>query len=96
GGIFLMREADKAMIEPKQYEAVKVGQSEAEVRAQLPSGESLMRPGSLTDAPPAPEGSTCLVLLSTELGSSMDTEPVFRFCFKDGRLIEKTTFEVES
>ncbi|MEU9611589.1 histidine kinase [Streptomyces sp. NPDC048209] len=96
GGIFLMREADKAMIEPKQYEAVKVGQSEAEVRAQLPSGDSLMRPGSLADAPPAPEGSTCLVLLSTELGSSMDTEPVFRFCFKDGRLIEKTTFEVES
>ncbi|MEU1486347.1 histidine kinase [Streptomyces sp. NPDC005752] len=96
GGIFLMREADKGMIEPKQYDAVEVGQSEAEVRAQLPSGDSLMRPGSLADAPAEPEGSTCLVLLSTELGSSLDTEPVFRFCFKDGKLIEKQTFEVKS
>ncbi|MDF6019582.1 histidine kinase [Streptomyces sp. JH34] len=96
GGIYLMREADKGMIEPKQYDAVKVGQSEAEVRAQLPGGDSLLRPGSLADAPAEPEGSTCLVLLSTEFGSSMQTEPVFRFCFKDGRLIEKKTFEIES
>ncbi|MFF2727701.1 sensor histidine kinase [Streptomyces sp. NPDC058008] len=96
GGIFLMREADKAMIEPKQYEAVTIGQTEAEVRGQLPSGDSFLNSGMAKDAPPAPEGTTCLVLLSTELGSSWDKEPVFRFCFKDGKLVDKATFETEA
>ncbi|MFD6274371.1 sensor histidine kinase [Streptomyces sp. NPDC060209] len=93
GGILLMREADKAMIEPKQYEAVKVGQSEAEVRAQLPRGDSFLNSAEVKDAPPEPEGSTCLTLLSTEFGSSWDKEPVYRFCFRDGKLVEKQTFE---
>ncbi|WP_405812481.1 histidine kinase [Streptomyces sp. NBC_01520] len=95
GGIFLMREADSAMIEPKQYEAVKVGQSEAEVRDQLPSGESFLNAETGKGAPPEPEGSTCLTLLSTEFGTGWDAEPVFRFCFKDGKLIEKKSFETK-
>ncbi|MEU0136410.1 histidine kinase [Streptomyces sp. NPDC006296] len=95
GGIFLMREADKVMIEPEQYDAVKVGQSEAEVRARLPHGDSVLNTGPGTDAPAEPEGSTCLTLMSTEFGSSMDTEPVFRFCFRDGKLIEKRSFETK-
>ncbi|MFD4034993.1 sensor histidine kinase [Streptomyces sp. NPDC058637] len=95
GGIFLMREADTAMIEPKQYEAVKVGQSEAEVRDQLPSGESFLNTETGKGGPPEPEGSTCLTLLSTEFGTGWDAEPVFRFCFKDGKLIEKKSFETK-
>ncbi|MGW4228260.1 sensor histidine kinase [Streptomyces sp. NPDC004980] len=95
GGIFLMREADSAMIEPKQYEAVKVGQSEAEVRDQLPSGESFLNTETGKGAPPEPEGSTCLTLLSTEFGTGWAAEPVFRFCFKDGKLIEKKSFETK-
>lgn len=93
GGIFLMREADAAMIEPKQYEAVEVGRSESEVRKQLPSGDSILNSDMGKGAPPEPEGSTCLTLLSTEFGSDLDAEPVFRFCFKDGKLIEKKSFE---
>ncbi|MFC5169949.1 sensor histidine kinase [Streptomyces mutomycini] len=93
GGIFLMREADSAMIEPKQYEAVTVGQSESEVREQLPSGDSFLNSEMGKGAPPEPKGSTCLTLLSTEFGSDLDAEPVFRFCFKDGKLIEKKSFE---
>lgn len=96
GGVFLFREADEAMIEPKQYDAVKVGQSEAEVRGRLPGGDSFLTSGMEKGAPPVPEGAQCLTLLSTELGSSWEAEPVFRFCFKDGELVEKKSFEVRS
>ncbi|MBV7674340.1 sensor histidine kinase, partial [Streptomyces halstedii] len=96
GGVFLFREADEAMIEPERYDAVTVGQSEAEVRRQLPAGESFLTSGVEKGAPPVPEGARCLTLLSTEFGSSWDMEPVFRFCFKDGELVEKESFEVES
>ncbi|MCX5410920.1 sensor histidine kinase [Streptomyces sp. NBC_00059] len=96
GGILLMRETDKAMIEPAQYEAVEVGQSEAEVREQLPHGDSFLNSAPVEDAPPVPEGTTCLTLLSSEFGSSWDKEPMFRFCFKDGRLVEKLSFETRT
>ena len=92
-GIFLVREADKAMIEPAQYDAVKIGQSEESVREKLPQGDSFMNTGPGDNAPPVPDGAQCLTLLSTEIGSSWDAEPVFRFCFEDGELIEKKSFE---
>lgn len=94
GGVLLVREADKAMIDPKQYDAVTVGQSEAEVRERLPRGDSFMAGDLEEGAPPVPKGAECLTLLSTEFGSSWDAEPVFRFCFRDGKLIEKKAFEV--
>jgi|GEM_PF-802945 len=94
GGAFLMTEVDKAMIEPKEYKAVKVGQSESTVRKQLPEGSSVLTEGLDKGAPPIPEGAACLSLNSSELGSSWEKEPVFRFCFKDGKLIEKKSFEV--
>ncbi|WP_327159323.1 sensor histidine kinase [Streptomyces tubercidicus] len=96
GGIFLMNEMDRAMIEPKEYAAVKVGQSEAEVRKQLPDGSTFLVEGLDNGAPPVPEGAKCLSLNSTELGSSWEKDPVFRFCFKDGKLIEKKSFEVKT
>ncbi|MCZ1008010.1 sensor histidine kinase [Streptomyces lydicus] len=94
GGIFLMSEMDKAMIEPKEYAAVKVGRPEAEVRKQLPDGATFLAEGLDKGAPPVPEGAKCLSLNSTEFGSIWGKDPVFRFCFKDGTLIEKKSFEV--
>ncbi|MFI1259555.1 MULTISPECIES: sensor histidine kinase [Streptomyces] len=96
GGIFLMSEMDKAMIEPKEYAAVEVGRPEAEVRKQLPDGATFLAEGLDKGAPPVPEGSKCLSLNSTEFGSIWGKDPVFRFCFKDGTLIEKKSFEVTS
>jgi signal transduction histidine kinase len=94
--ILLAREVDKAMIEPKQYDAVKAGQPEAAVRAKLPSGKSFLASGLTKGAPPEPAGADCLTLLSTATGSSSSREPVFRFCFKDGKLIEKKSFEISN
>ncbi|TXC99618.1 histidine kinase [Streptomyces sp. ISID311] len=96
GGAFLVTEADKAMIEPKEYAAVKVGQSETMVRKQLPDGSSVLDEGLEKGAPPVPKGAKCLSLNSSELGSSWEKDPVFRFCFKDGKLIEKKSFEVKT
>ncbi|MER6053281.1 histidine kinase, partial [Streptomyces sp. NPDC001793] len=92
--VFLVGETDKAMIEPKQYDAVRVGQPETAVRAKLPRGNSFLAEGLDKGAPPAPMGAACLTLMSTENGSSWSTEPVFRFCFKGGKLIEKKSFEI--
>ncbi|MGW2388674.1 sensor histidine kinase [Streptomyces lydicamycinicus] len=96
GGAFLMTEANKGMIEPKEYAAVKVGESESTVRKRLPDGSSFLSNGLDKGAPPVPKGAKCLSLNSSEFGSSWEKDPVFRFCFKDGKLIEKKSFEVKT
>jgi hypothetical protein len=90
----LMQEVDRAMIDREEYEAVKVGQPEAEVRAKLPAGDSFMTSEFEGKVPPEPKGAECLTLLSSETGNNWNADPVFRFCFKGGKLIEKRSFEV--
>ncbi|MER8042789.1 histidine kinase [Streptomyces sp. NPDC094032] len=94
GLYFLMGSMQKGMIGPGEYDAVKVGQSEKEVRDRLPSGDTIATTGLHGKGPKEPEGSSCLVLMSSEPEESMESEPVFRFCFKDGKLIEKKSYEV--
>ncbi|MFJ2590607.1 sensor histidine kinase [Streptomyces sp. NPDC087538] len=96
GGYVLLNKAEKARIEPKQYDAVKVGQSEAEIRKQLPKENSFVTDGLEMGAPPVPKGAKCLSLTSTESSNDPNTEQVFRFCFKDGKLTEKKSFEVRN
>ncbi|MET9433473.1 histidine kinase [Streptomyces sp. NPDC006551] len=95
GIYFLMGSVKEGMIDPGQYDAVKVGMAEQEVRDQLPSGDTLATTGLHGRGPAEPEGSKCLVLMSSEMGEGIETEPVFRFCFKDGKLIEKKSYEVK-
>ncbi|MEV6394971.1 histidine kinase [Streptomyces sp. NPDC051907] len=94
GLLFLMGLFSKGMIDPGQYENIKVGAPEDEVRDRLPSGDTVVTTGLHGKGPKEPEGSECLVLMSSEVGENIDTEPVFRFCFKDGKLIEKQSYEV--
>ncbi|MFI9626789.1 sensor histidine kinase [Streptomyces sp. NPDC052042] len=94
GLYFLTTELDKATIEPSQYESIKVGTPEDEVREQLPAGDTFVVAGLDREGPQKPAGARCLVLMSTELGDDLNTEPVFRFCFRDGKLIEKRSYEV--
>ncbi|MGW6455217.1 sensor histidine kinase [Streptomyces sp. NPDC055078] len=93
GAYFLAQAMDGGMIDPDQYEDVRVGSDEAEVRDRLPGGGTFATDG-LDDAGPAkPRDSECLVLLSSETGDSFDSEPVYRFCFQGGRLIEKKAYD---
>ncbi|MGW6569164.1 sensor histidine kinase [Streptomyces sp. NPDC054975] len=94
GIYFLVGSVEKGMIEPAEYDAVTVGAPEQEVRDRLPSGDTIATTGLHGKGPKEPEGSKCLVLMSSEMGSDMESEPVFRFCFKDGKLIEKKSYEV--
>ncbi|MFG3347718.1 sensor histidine kinase [Streptomyces sp. NPDC048018] len=94
GVFFMVSSVSDAMIDPAEYDAVKVGQSEQEVRDRLPSGDTIATTGLHGKGPAEPEGSTCLVLMSSQTGDDMESEPVFRFCFKDGKLIEKKSYDV--
>nr|WP_324604554.1 histidine kinase [Streptomyces sp. NRRL F-525] len=91
------KEGDRIMLDPKVYESVKVGDSETAVRDKLPHGKAYLGPALDDQAPAKPRGATCSSYLSKKdwpaEGGHM---PAFRFCFKDGRLIEKRTFVTKS
>lgn len=83
--------ADKTLVDPKVYEAVKVGDSETEVRAKLPSGETFVKQALKDGGPVAPAGAEC----SWYLSSAGDSDTVLRFCFKDGKLAEKADYRLK-
>lgn len=88
-----MDEVDKAMIPPRVYESATVGDPEADVQDQLPDGDSIMTAAWEDQGPPIPKGATCRHFASDDPD---DTTTLFRFCFRDGKLIEKKTFKDES
>lgn len=96
GLYFLMGSLKEGMIDPEEYDAVKVGMSEKDVRNRLPSGDTITTAGLSGKGPAQPEGADCLVLMSSVISDDFDKEPVFRFCFQDGKLIEKKSYEVEA
>ncbi|GAA4911222.1 sensor histidine kinase [Streptomyces coeruleoprunus] len=95
GMFFLVGAMSEGMITRTQYEKIKIGADEQEVRDRLPKGETIATFGLDGLGPEEPAGADCLVLLSTAESEDFDSEPVFRFCFKDGKLIEKKAYEVK-
>ncbi|MEU2855916.1 histidine kinase [Streptomyces syringium] len=92
----LLDEVDKAVIDPSVYASVHVGDPEERVREKLPSGKSFLTMDAERQAPPEPPGAGCLTLLSTDASKGLSTDTVYRFCFKDGKLIEKREFDVQN
>ncbi|MFE9605547.1 histidine kinase [Streptomyces hokutonensis] len=91
------KESDKLMIQPSVYNSVKVGDTETAVRDRLPHGKSFLA-GSIDDdqTPAVPRGATCASYLSTaDWPNQGDKMPAYRFCFKDGKLIEKKAYLVK-
>ncbi|MFF3678290.1 sensor histidine kinase [Streptomyces sp. NPDC002120] len=95
GVVLLVDSAGDAMIGRDEYDAVQVGEPEQSVRDRLPSGESFMTAGAVRKGPARPPGSECLALLAEEPSGSWDTDLVFRFCFQDGKLVDKQVYEVK-
>ncbi|MEV7544333.1 hypothetical protein [Streptomyces sp. NPDC089915] len=88
----MMDVAEETLVDPKVYESVRVGDSEASVRAKLPSGESFVK-GALKEGGPAePAGSVCAWYVSSD---GKADEDVLRFCFKDGKLAEKAGYRMK-
>ncbi|MFD7260051.1 sensor histidine kinase [Streptomyces sp. NPDC059874] len=95
GLAFLVGSVNKSMIDHAEFDAVRVGESEETVRGRLPEGDNLLTQGMDRKGPPRPDDSSCLVLLSTEPQENLTTDTVFRFCFKDGKLVDKQVYEVK-
>ncbi|MFE5807612.1 hypothetical protein [Streptomyces sp. NPDC056491] len=86
--------ADSTMVDPAVYEAVKTGDAEGEVRGRLPSGESFVKNALKEGGPVEPEGSACSWYISSG-DPEGGNETVLRFCFKDGKLAEKTKYPMK-
>ncbi|MCX5196224.1 histidine kinase [Streptomyces sp. NBC_00249] len=93
--VLMVGSADKATISRTEYDAVHVGDPESEVRDRLPSGDSILTAGLDRKGPPKPQGAKCLALLSDEAAPDLTDDAVFRFCFRDGKLVEKQAYEVK-
>ncbi|APU41309.1 two-component sensor histidine kinase [Streptomyces sp. TN58] len=94
--LLLLDSVGDAMISRDEYDAVQVGEAEQAVRDRLPSGESFLTAGADRKGPPRPQGSECLALLADDQPTdSLTTDLVFRFCFQDGKLVDKQAYEVK-
>ncbi|MGW5848167.1 histidine kinase [Streptomyces sp. NPDC055254] len=95
GVVLFVGSMGESMIGRGEFDAVGLGETEQAVRDRLPEGESILTSGMDRKGPPRPEGSHCLTLLSTEPSRELTTDTVFRFCFVDGKLVDKQAYEVE-
>ncbi|MFZ3471669.1 sensor histidine kinase [Streptomyces sp. 4.24] len=76
------------------YDGVQVGEAEDAVRSRLPSGDSILTEGLDRKGPPRPQGAACVALLADD-DSDLGSNSVFRFCFKDGKLVDKQAYQAE-
>ncbi|MFD3541119.1 hypothetical protein ACFWUQ_16715 [Streptomyces sp. NPDC058662] len=90
----IMDVADRTLVDPAVYEAVRVGDEEGAVRDRLPSGETFMKEGLKEGGPAQPNGSQCSWYISNG-ESKGGNETVFRFCFTDGKLAEKAEYPLK-
>lgn len=90
----LVGSVSDATIGRAEYDEIQVGEPESAVRSRLPSGDTILTEGLDRKGPPRPEGATCLAFLA-EGGGDWDSDSVFRFCFKDGKLVEKQAYEAK-
>ncbi|GGY77580.1 two-component sensor histidine kinase [Streptomyces anulatus] len=92
-GIGVMtEEVKKAEISPSVYEAAKVGDAEADIRARLPEEDSWLTSDLADQGPKLPDGATCRHFASED-DQGVDFLTVFRFCFQDGKLVSKETYK---
>ncbi len=79
------------VVSQEKYDMISVGQSESEVMALMPPGdEPLVGEGERTSqAAPEPPGSRCVYHITDEQSYLDEGTRVVRFCFRDGKLVEK-------
>ncbi|MGW0141752.1 sensor histidine kinase [Streptomyces calvus] len=82
----LIDEVEKGVIPASVYESATVGDAEADLRAKFPEGGSLLTDGVEKDGPPLPEDAVCEHFVDDE------ADIVYRFCFRDGKLVSKESY----
>ncbi|MFD5147121.1 sensor histidine kinase [Streptomyces sp. NPDC058401] len=91
----LIGSVSDATISRDDYDGIQVGEAEGTVRSRLPSGDSILTEGLDRKGPPRPQGATCLALLAEDGTEEWGSDSVFRFCFKDGKLVEKQAYQAK-
>ncbi|MEU9142505.1 histidine kinase [Streptomyces sp. NPDC048349] len=95
GMLLVVGSMGDSMLDRSGFDAVRVGEPEPAVRDRLPSGDNFLTAGADRKGPPRPEGSDCLALLAKDQPGALGTDLIYRFCFKDGRLVDKQAYEVK-
>ncbi|WP_307847965.1 sensor histidine kinase [Streptomyces durocortorensis] len=90
----MTEEVKKADISPSVYEDAKVGDAEADIQARLPKEDSWLTSDLADQGPELPEGATCRHFTSKD-DQGVDELTVFRFCFRDGKLVSKVTYKAK-
>ncbi|MFI5759418.1 sensor histidine kinase [Streptomyces sp. NPDC051563] len=91
----LIGSVSDATISREDYDGIHVGEPEDTVRSRLPGGDSILTEGLERKGPPRPQGATCVALLADDGTEEWGTDSVFRFCFKDGKLVEKQAYQAK-
>jgi signal transduction histidine kinase len=92
GASRVARGVQNVSISQEQYDRIPLGAEATDVERVLPSGDSVLTNDLKRVGGPTPPGSRCRYYLVDNTQSAPMT--VYRFCFVDGRLVEKTTFAV--
>jgi signal transduction histidine kinase len=79
------------VVSDELYDSVSVGQSEAEVMGRLPGGAEPPLGDIKSDSKPEPAGSRCEYRVADKQTYSSRATKIVRFCFKDAKLVEKST-----
>ncbi len=82
----MIDEVQKGIIPAYVYEDARVGVAEADLREQFPEGDSLLTDGVEEQGPPLPEDAVCEHFVDDE------KDVVYRFCFRDGKLVAKESY----
>ena len=84
----VVHETHRSSIDTSTYDSITVGQDEKSVRSGLPSGNGSLVRGFGGDIPADPPGDKCVHYLSRPVFAAH--VKVYRFCFKGGKLVEKS------
>ncbi|WP_308405532.1 sensor histidine kinase [Streptomyces tardus] len=91
GVVWLGLDIERSLVDQDTYRGVRVGQQEDLVRERLPRPSSFA--GILDAEHPRPKDATCVVMFSAEALNKDGTGDLARFCFRDGKLIQKLAFD---
>ncbi|GGQ28634.1 two-component sensor histidine kinase [Streptomyces pseudogriseolus] len=85
----LVDEVEKGVIPASVYEEARVGDAEAGLREKFPEGGSILTDGVEKQGPPLPEDAVCEHFVDDE------KDIVYRFCFRNGKLVAKESYPHE-
>jgi signal transduction histidine kinase len=92
--LMILAAARTIMVDSSTFEAIHVGDDEADVRDQLPN-PSMANPDAQGGGS-TPSMAKCVdysASIQTQFENQFENEVIYRFCFRDGKLVEKKRFE---